>query len=290
MIKPAFSSLACPGWTLDTIAAAARRMGFEAVELRTFGDDSRLLAGDPALTSTTKARTLLAAAGVEVACLATSCRFDAPVFPPVIGHVIADQERTIREAQRAIDLAVGLECPIVRVFAFEGPENEPRASLARRVAERLRLVTDHADKTGAKVVIENGGSFASAQQIAELVTLVGSPLLGICYNPLTGYRAGDEPVKAIATFGGRLWAARLIDADEHGIRFPGEGKLDSAAYVERLAALGFDGPLIAEWDRLRYPDLAPAEDILPRLAQQMSAWIGLGLKTAATLPRSVVKM
>ncbi len=292
MIKPAFSTLACPDWTLDTIAASARRCGFEAVELRTFGDDSRQLAGDPALTSGVKARTLFAAAGVEVLSVATSCRFDAMVNPPVLGHVIGDQERPVREARRAIDLAVRLECPFVRVFAYEGESRESHASLSRRIAERLRMVTDHADKTGAKVIIENGGSYQTAEQIGELVALVGSPLLGVCYNPLAGVRGGDEPggAKAAAALGDRLWAARLIDADHDGLRLPGEGKLESEAYVKTLVSLGFDGPLIFDWDRLRFPELASADEVLPGVAQKLFAWIGESAKRPSPLPRSVVKM
>ena len=190
MLKPTFSTVACPELPLRAVAELAERHGFEGVELRTFGDDSRRFACDPALTAEEKTRTLFASRGVEVLSLATSCRFDATIFPPVIGHVIADTERSIREAKHAIDLAVRLECPYVRVFAFEIAPREKPAVATARIAERLRKVCDHADKTGARIVLENGGSFETAVQLRDLI---GSVCQLLCWARATPLRPGAPP-------------------------------------------------------------------------------------------------
>src|SRR5579862_1401813 len=161
MLIPAFSTVACPEWTLAQVAQRAAALGFQGVELRSFGDASRQFACDPALTSDAKVRMLLRESGVDPICLATGVRFDEPIFPPVLGVFLPGAERSIREGKRAIDHAVSIECPLVRVFAYEYPAREKRSVALRRITERLKAVIDHADKTGVVVVIENGGSFCT---------------------------------------------------------------------------------------------------------------------------------
>jgi sugar phosphate isomerase/epimerase len=277
MLKPAFSTLACPEWPLDRVAAAGRDFGFEAVELRTFGASSRLLACDPALSDEAKVRRLFRSRGLEVVCLATSCRFDQPVRPPVIGWAVADQERPVREACRAIDLAVALECPLVRVFAFEVPARESARSALRRIVDRLRRCADHARNSGVRLVVENGGSFRTGVEVARIVDEVGSPLLGACYSVAVAAQAGERPRDGIGALGERLWCVRVKDLSpgEDGALVPcppGEGVVPVREAVDALGAAGFEGPVVFEWDRLWMPGLAAAEEVLPGAAARLTRW------------------
>jgi sugar phosphate isomerase/epimerase len=276
MIKPAFSTVACPDWTLDRVAATARQFGFESVELRTFGPASAKLACDPALTSDAKVRSMFAAAGVEIACVGTSVSFDEPIMPPVIGLVFGDTERTVRAAKQGIDLAVGIESPYVRVFGFDVPQREKRASAITRIASRLTMALDHARNTGVKLLIENGGAFASAAQLAELLDRVRHPLLGVCYSVAVGARAGDTPASALAALGGaeRVLALRVKDYQDRTPCKLGEGDVACEKFVRTFASAGFDGPVIFEWDRLWMPRLDPAEQVLSHAAQRLFAWAG----------------
>lgn len=272
MLKPAVSTLAFPDHTLAQVAQRVRSAGFEAVELRTFGETSRQFACDPALTSDEKVRRLFMQCGVEILSLATSCRFDEVIFPPVIGFVISDHERCVREAQRAVDLAVLLECPYVRVFGFEHPENETRSSAIKRIAGRLALAVDHADKSGVKIVVENAGSFASAAQLRELIDRVNHPLLGACYALAAGSAAGDDPEAAIRTLDQKLWVARVKDLHA-GKPVPlGQGELKCERFVRALAARGFSGPLVYEWDRAWMPELSISDDMLRSAAKTLFEW------------------
>lgn len=272
MLKPAFSTIACPDWTLDRIADAAREYGFEAVELRTFGPASRTLAGDPALTDEAKTRRLFRSSGVEVLSLATSLAFDAPIRPPVIGLVISDHEKSVREARAAIDLAVAIECPLVRVFAFEVQPRDRRSAAVSRIASRLRAAADHARNTGVRIALENGGSFPTGAAIAEIVDRVASPLVGACYSLASAASAGEPVRHGVAALGEKLWAARVKD---HRGGVPcalGQGDLPAREFVQVLAASGFAGPLVYEWDRLWLPELAPADQVLADAARTLTQW------------------
>jgi sugar phosphate isomerase/epimerase len=277
MPKLAFSTVACPQWTLARIAAAAESMGYQGVELRTFGDDSRLLACDPALTDPDKVRATFAPLGLQIVSLATSARFDEVVTPPVIGQIITDTERQVRLARRAIDLAVSLACPLVRVFGFELSDRDSRSAGLARIVARLKALIDHADKTGVKVMLENAGSFARAQDVEEILARVNSPLLGICYALAAGHAAGDDAPAVAARLaragaGGRLFAARVKDLREGRPCDLGTGELPCRDFTVALARAGFESPLIVEWDKLWLPDLADPSIVLPGAAKAVYSW------------------
>jgi sugar phosphate isomerase/epimerase len=280
MLKPAFSTVACPDWTLRHVAQEALEHGFEAVELRTFGDDSRRFACDPALSDEAKTRTMFLERGVEVLSVATGVRFDEPVWPPVLGMLGSHRERSVREGKRAVDLAVGLECPLVRVFGFEYPNREKRPAALARIAERLRMVCDHADKSGVRIVVENGGSFATAAELADLIRAVNHPLAGACYCNATAAAVGEDPSAGIGLLGDRLWLARVKDVKDGRPCLLGDGEMKCEAFVRTLAATGFNGPLVFEWDRAWVPDLAGPDQVLKHAARTIYTWLGAKPETA----------
>ena len=290
MLKPTLSTVACPEASLREVADLAERFGFEAVELRTFGTDSKRFACDPALSSEDKSRTLFRTRGIEILSLATSCRFDATIFPPVLGHVFMDTERSVREAKSAVDLAIQLGCPYVRVFAFEvAAREQPKAAIAR-IAGRLRKVCDHADKTGTKVVVENGGSFETAIQLRDLIENVSHPLLGASYSVATGFAAGDSPAASVAALGSRLWVARVKDlVGGRPVRL-GEGEIPCEEFVGTLSHAGFTGPLVYEWDRAWRPELAGASEALAGIALTLIGWASKAMdQSRAVCVRAVAR-
>lgn len=284
MIRPAFTSTSFPDWTLEKLSAVAAAAGFEAVELRTEGPGARTLSCDPALTSERKVRSMFPGRGVEVEMLATSLRFDAPVLPPVIGRVISDLEGPVRAAKEVIDLAIALECPLVRVFGFELPSYEKTSAGKRRIAERLFKVADHADKTGVRVAVENGGTFATAAMLADLLNEVAHPLVGACYCPAVGRAGGDEAGDVggvLRTLGQKLWAVRMIEIDTDCRPVSaGSGCIDYGAWFAGLCSAGFDGPVV--YQSLRGLAGLPggetlavsAEEELESAARTMFGWLG----------------
>lgn len=274
MMKPAFSTVACPDWTLFRVAERAQAAGFEAVELRTFGDDSRLFACDPAMTGPGKVRRIFVERGVEVLSLATGIGFDEPISPPVVGYAISDTERTVRAAQRAIDLAIAIECPFVRVFGFETHARESRAVVIARIVRRLKSVADHAHNTGIRIVIENGGGFCRASEVRELIDRCGDGLVGACYNVAVGHSAGDSVDEAIDALGDRLWVGRIKDLKGDRPCLPGDGDVPCEDFVRLLAGRGFDGPVVFEWDRAWLPEIEPADAVLPAVCERIWSWLG----------------
>lgn len=283
MFKAAFSTVACPEWTLERAARAAAEWGYDSIELRTFGQGSTEIACDPALTAAAKVRRIMEEPGIGICSLATGVRFDEPIRPPILGRVLSDTERSVRQAKSMLDLAARIEAPLVRVYGYEYPSGEPRKRAVARILERLRLVLDAARNTGVKVVIENGGSFPRSGDLRDLIAALGDPLLGASYSAAAAHAAGEDPAEGVRTLSDRLWAAKIKDFAGHRACPLGSGEVPCARFVAALIESGFEGPLVYEWDRLWLPDLAPADAVLPDAARTMFAWAGA--HTATPAPR-----
>jgi sugar phosphate isomerase/epimerase len=269
MFIPAFSTVSCPEWPLDVVARRARQMGYSGVELRTFGEGSTGFASDPALTAPEKVRRVLRGEGVRAVSLGTSVCFDAPVRPPIIGWALTDTEASVRAACSAVDLAISIESPLVRVFGYQIPGGERPTSAIARIVDRLRKVVDHADRTGVRVMVENAGSFPRAGDVADLVDRVGGPLVGVCYNVANAALAGEDPAEGLRSLGARVLAVRVKDLqDGRPVRL-GQGRVPVRAVLQRAAESGFDGPVIYELDRAWLGSPEDPEPVLRHALQFM---------------------
>jgi sugar phosphate isomerase/epimerase len=277
-MKFALSTIACPDWTLDEIASKAAAWGYQGVELRTFGNGCTHFACDPALTSYTKTRAMFDRAGLSIACLATGVRYDDPVTPPVIGYVIGDNEASVRETKSAVELAQRLGCPFVRVFAFEVMGSEKRSTALRRICDRLRKGLDTARNTGVRLLIENGGSFGTAADLAEIVDRCGNPLLATAYHVGVGARAGETPGNAFNVLGESLASVKLSDYHDGRPCMLGSGETPNQEAVETLAKLNYDGWVVYEYPRAWLSDehapLADPSEVLAAAARTMFSWMG----------------
>jgi len=273
MFRLAASTIACPDWPLDVVMPHLSMWGYEGVELRTFGAGDSRIASEPALTSRDKTRALAADHGLEIASIATSGRYDRRVRPPVLGHLIGDPEASVRASKRDVTLAIEVGAPIVRVYAYDIPPRERRSTALRRIAHRLRLVCDHARNNGVRLALQNGGAFGTAQDLAELVDRVDSPLLGAAYDVATGVEADDDPADAIALLGKRLIQARLSDIKDGESVPPGRGDSHNRRFVKALVESDFNGWLVYEWPKLFLPAIDGPTDSLPRAAETVYRWL-----------------
>jgi sugar phosphate isomerase/epimerase len=268
----AFSTVACPDWTLERVAAAAETCGFMGVELRTFGWGSSASACDPALTSPAKVQETLRAAGADPVCLSTSVRFDAAVTPPVIGWAISDVNKSAREGRALVDLAAQVGAPFIRVFGFEHHSSEKRSRAVDRIVGRLLQVADAGRARQVRVLVENGGSFSTAAEVSELLDEADHPCLGVLYNVAEAHAAGETPEHGINVLGPRLMMAKVKDFAHGKPAVLGEGSVPVRAAVGELRRTGFNGPVSYEMDRAWLGmDLDPMP-FLKSAAERMYRW------------------
>lgn len=284
-MKLAFSTVATPEWTLEQVAAFAEEVGYDGVELRTFGSGSSQFACDPALTAPEKIRKVLAPTGVGVACVATSASYEAPVTPPVIGHILGGTPAGVKLTGWAVDLAARVEAPLVRVFPGTIPGMDTRWTGTNRIVERLELAVATARNTGVQLALENSGSFTTAVALSELLDRVNSPLLGVAYNPAIAALDGEDPASAINVLGDRLLSVKLRDMLNAKPVALGEGRLPTRKFVEALAKAGYRGWIVHEHDAAWLGEgREDVRSVLSRSAKAVAAW-GAGAISARGVAR-----
>jgi len=266
----AFSTVACPDWTLRAVAERARRWDFDGVELRTFGTGSSMGASDPCLSDPAKVRDILDDQGVALTGYASSARFDEPLWPPApVGWVLGDFERPVREFKPITQHASKAGAPYVRVYGFERVEDEPRKRAVKRISDRLRLVCDDARHQNVRIALENAGSFSRAEDLLEIIERVNKPELAVCYSMLAAHRAGECPVEGYQALESRVVSTRISDEKDSVPCIVGEGDAPCAEFVK---ALGSETPLVIDWPAMWRDDLEPADEALPASFAAVTSW------------------
>ncbi|MFG0291924.1 MAG: sugar phosphate isomerase/epimerase family protein [Phycisphaerales bacterium JB050] len=286
MFKIAFSTVACPDWSLREVARKAASWEFDGVELRSFGEGSTRFACDPGLTDSAKVRGIFSNAGVDIAGIATGVKFDHAIFPPVMGNVLLSQrEAGVAEGRHFVDLARGIGARYVRTFGFEIPKFPPgqmRGTTLNRIASRLAKVCDHARYRDCYVMIENGGHFATAEDLAEIIAKVNSPLVMACYDLFAAHTVNDDLEEGIKLLGPRLAMARLRDRKGDTPVELGTGELPCREFVQMLNGANFGGWVTYEWEKAWLPKLAAPETVLAGVPRTVFGWASEGQPVLAS--------
>lgn len=113
-------------------------------------------------------------AGLEIAGLGTSCRFES----------LDEGERRehIDEAKDFIDLAADVGAPRIRVFGNRFPEGADKDVVVRNVGEALREIAEHAEPTGVDVNLELHGDFSYWKYTLDAVEIADHVRVGVVYN------------------------------------------------------------------------------------------------------------
>jgi sugar phosphate isomerase/epimerase len=205
-IKFAFSSLSPP---TAGIFARAREAGYDGVELSAPLDDSAPL------------REAAQAAGIEIACLATS--FEIPAKA-------ASRSKATAEVQRLIDTTAALRSPSLRLRVGVLRRGQSAGAFATGAKDWLRGLADGAGEQGVTLLIENTPPFARSRELWTLLDLIDHPHVGAAWDPASAARVGETPYVAVPTLNSR-------------IRYVAVGEEDPALHnlLDRLRGIGYSG-------------------------------------------------
>src|SRR5947209_855800 len=171
-MKLAFTNLACPGWSIEKVAAEAGRLGYDAVELRLL--DGEVIDPVRDRDRVVEAVATIRARGIEICAFDTSCSFN---------HTdLAERTRQLQDLWRWIALAEALAVPVLRVFGGAG-ESGPSVDEANAwVAGALTEAAPVAERAGVTIALETHDAFASARRVAEVLQQVPSPAVGALWD------------------------------------------------------------------------------------------------------------
>jgi sugar phosphate isomerase/epimerase len=245
-MRVAFSSLACPGRTVEQIADAARRFGYDGIEWRLA--DGALLG--PRTDDSVWER--IASCGFEAVCLDTSAVF-----------VQADDEgraKAVRHTKAMAERAVQIGAGCVRVFGGAIPDGAAREDLLGPSRDALAEVATGI-QSGVEVLVETHDAWSLGADVARLVE--GIDRTGVLWDIAHTMRTGEEPVETLEHIG-TPGLVHIKDADGERLTHLGEGRLRLDDALEALVGAGYAGWISVEWEKLWHPDLDDADVALPK--------------------------
>lgn len=272
-MKPCFSTLGCPEWTVDRIAQCVEDCRYAGLELRGL-ENEMYLPDHPALAPECRAgfRARFESLGCAIACVSSSARLTDPTSPA--------RRKSLDETRAFIELAAGLGAGLVRVFAGPIAEGDDRARSAARMVEMLREMEPHARAANVKVAVETHDDWCRGRDLVPVVADVGSPFVGVLWDINHPYRHGEAPEATAEAVGNHLLHIHAKDGVEGGgYTLFGEGDLPLRRILALLNDVGYDGYLSFEWEKKWHPEIQEPEVALPQYARvlaEMLNQMGIG--------------
>jgi len=162
--------------------------------------------------------------------------------------------RYIRAAEVAVSL--GFKVLVTHISSeYWWPSGAPKEQMRHFAVEGLKRVAEPVKKLGAMIAVENltetmGTGFdSSADGLNEIVTEVGSDVIGVCID--TGHAnlvyhraAGDDPATTIRALKGKIISTHIHDNDGVGDQhlMPGLGNMDWEKIKAAFIDIDYGGP------------------------------------------------
>ncbi len=265
-MKLGYSTLGCPGWTLERAVDAAREYGYQGIELRLLDDEVI----SPELLAANRDRIRRAfGGGVDLAALGSSVRLSDPL-PDAKAAQESDCLALIQEAK-------ALGAPIIRVFGGKRPDGVTVEEGIKAVALSLNRLAPAAEDAGVKLVLETHDDFASARIVADVLARVDSPFVGALWDTHHPYRMGQSAQEVWDLLSGRLLHTHVKDARRHGdgwdLVLLGEGEVPVKEAVRMLVRHDWQGYLVVEWEKKWHMEIEEPEVALPQHIQLLKQYI-----------------
>ncbi len=267
-MKFAFSTVCCPAWDFETVAARAKEYGYDGVELRGFLDETVLTQSNPFLTDPKKIRAVFEKAGIEIACLASSIATNGNT---------AKNEALAAQLRMYIDTAADIGCRIVKILDLGLRTGQSLQRSSVEMASWLAPLADYAAEKDIIIAVENSRSFVKARDMWLMLDVIGHPNVGAAWDLVNAAEAREGPLVSVPVLNSRIVYAQVKDVKftPAGIEYHklGEGEVPIKNFLTRLLGIGYKGYVALEWEKVWLPHLAGPEEILPDTIGKLRKWI-----------------
>lgn len=263
----AFSTLGCPGWTLEHAAEQAAANGYRALEVRLL--DGEIIPSMLPAGQRRRIKEVMQHHNIKIIGLGSSVRFSSPSR--------AERHGQVEELRHYLELANELGVPYVRVF---GGNVQPDCTLEQTidwVAESLAQAMPLAEAQGVTVLLETHDAFCRGAEVARVLDQVKDARLGAIWDVHHPFRMGESIEETWRLIGARTAHVHLKDGvrnadDSWKLVLLGEGEVPCRQVVELLQRNGYPGYIAVEWEKKWHPTIEEPEVALPQHAQVLRQW------------------
>lgn len=270
-MKLSFSTLGCPGWSLEKVIASAVRYGYEGVELRGISGklDIRKLP-DFSPDDIARTRSMFEDAGIEIVSVDSSASFS---------HREEEKlQDAIEEARDYITLAKQLGAPMVRVFGGHIPDGVTFGAGVIQLVHYLSQLGDFARETGVILALETHDSFLTGKAVSAVMKKTNHDSVKVIWDISNCFRTGesiDDTAELLAPYIIHVHVKDSILVDgEAELTFIGEGDIPIEKALRILRDMGYEGWLSYEWEKVWQPYLPDPEAAFPQYIEKMREYLG----------------
>jgi len=235
-------TFSCPELTLDQVLALANKFGYDGIEPRVSSNHKHGVEFDSSPAFRKEARQKAEAAGIQMACVATSCVYADPAKTTVM----------IEDTHQAIDLAGDIGAPCIRVFGGTIPESVSREQAIDGVAKALASVADHAQQRQVIVGMETHDAWCDPAHVAAVIQQVNHPAIGVNWDIMHPVRVArvtmDQTFNVL-----KPWIRHVhfhdckITDKKYALCPIGQGDIDHHRAVQLLKSMAYSNFLSGEW-------------------------------------------
>jgi sugar phosphate isomerase/epimerase len=265
--KLSFSTLGCPKWSLAEIIKYAARYKYMGVEIRTIQgelDLNKCKEFSNANISATKR--LFADNNLKIIDLGSSA---------AMHHT----EKTIRhknmdDARRYIELADKLDCPYIRVFPNNLPNDDTRSSVIDLIIAGLNELGDFAKNAKVEVLMESHGDLVKADELLYVMQHTENRQVGLIWDILNAWSVTKEPPALV--YGKLKKYIRHVHVKDGKIRegklqytLIGEGEAPLKPAIQLLSKDNYKGYYSFEWEKMWHPEIEEPEIAIPHYSKEI---------------------
>ena len=248
----AFSTLGCPGASLDHVLELAKGNDISGLELRAADEEFTNTGLSP--VQRRELRTRIEDAGLEILAVSSYVKLCAVEEQPLEAH---------------LELAADLGARGVRVFpgdpdptAAEGTADAPSAGEIRALDRVTSAPRD------SQILLETHDSHSAGRKMAALLTLLDTDVPGhntkVVWDSAHTWSHGETPAESFELLKPWLEFVQIKESDSRQQYRPVAICAGDFPIQDLLTTLdGTDYPLSLEWELKWHPHLPPLEEALP---------------------------
>lgn len=267
-MKISFSTIVCHDYSLPQIVDAARRHGYDGVEL--YGIDGEQLTVERLEGRVDEVRRVMN--GIEISAIHSWTSLDY--------RESDDRRARAATIARMLELASSLEIPRVKIFGDDLPDDISRDDAFDSIADAVTPLVQRAAELGVTLMIESHDGLPRAVDVNGVLSRVSDPALGALWDIFHPHRRGEDVQEAFDIFGDRVVHVHAKDNARHPGQFqnrfkgwqavpPGEGEIPLREALGLLHGRGYDGFISVDAERMGQVELYPDSEVI--LAQYAKA-------------------
>lgn len=257
----AFSTLACPGWSIQTIITRAAEFSYDGIEWRG-GPEGHV---QPTMPSSEKTALQKMSADAGLRALAVTA------YTGFISHLAEERQSNVDELRRYADLAAELGADFVRAFLGELPEGTNLTpSIYKNISDCLNTAAEYAISVGVRIAVEPHDNFTRSEAVSPVFDK-SHPDLRVIWDLGNTFAAGEGPEEGFMMLKERLAYVQVKDGIGRDSNWQlcalGRGNVPLAHAFTLLVENGYEGAFSVEWEYAWHPELDPPEQALPESMQ-----------------------